>query len=90
MEKVMEKVKNKITKEELDVVQEQHNKLNLYLNRIGLMSAQHHALLHEISVVNKAIEENKAELEKKYGEVNINVETGEFTKIESDEDNKKD
>ena len=84
----MEKVENKITKEELDTVQEQHSKLNLCLNRIGLLSAQHHALLHELAGINKEIDDNKAELEGKYGEVSINVETGEFT--ESDEDNKKD
>jgi len=84
----MEKVENKITKEELDVVQEQHSKLNVCLNRIGLLSAQHHALLHELAGINKEIEDNKAKLESKYGEVSINVETGEFT--ESDEDNKKD
>ena len=86
----MEKVENKITKEELDTVQEQHNKLNLYLNRIGLSSAQHHALLHELSVVNKAVEDTKADLQSKYGEVNINIETGEFTKIEDNESNKED
>ena len=84
----MEKVENKITKEELDTVQEQHGKLNVCLNRIGLLSAQHHALLHELAGINKEIEDNKAKLESKYGEVSINVETGEFT--ESDEDNKKD
>lgn len=86
----MEKVENKITKEELDVVQEQHSKLNLCLNRIGLMSAQHHALLHELAGINKSIEDSKADLESKYGEVSINVETGEFTENEGDEDNKKD
>lgn len=87
MEKVMEKVENKITKEELKTVQEQHQKLNLCLNRIGLVSAQHHALLHELAGINKDIEDNKSALEGKYGEVSINVETGEFTK---DEDNKED
>jgi hypothetical protein len=47
-------------------------------------------LLHEVAGVNKEIEEFKVELEKEYGSVNINLETGEYSKIENDEADKKD
>jgi hypothetical protein len=40
--------------------------------------------------VNKDIEGLKVELEKEYGSVNINLETGEYTEIEKNEANKED
>ena len=60
-------------------------KLNNLLNQIGYVSAQKHGLLHEFGEVNKKVEDFKSVLEAEYGEVNINVETGEYTAIEKPE-----
>jgi len=75
---------NKISEEHLKTIQEQQTKLNNLLNQIGYVSAQKHGLLHEFGEVNKQTEEFKSVLEAEYGQVNINVETGEYTVIEED------
>jgi hypothetical protein len=75
---------NKITEEHLKTIQEQQTKLNNLLNQIGYVSAQKHGLLHEFGEVNKATEDFKSVLEAEYGQVNINVETGEFTPLETE------
>ena len=76
---------NKIKEEHLKTIQEQQTKLNNLLNQIGYVSAQKHGLLHEFGEVNKKVEDFKSILEAEYGEVNINVETGEYTAIEKPE-----
>ncbi len=80
----------KIKEEELKVIQKNQKKLNELVNNIGLLEAQKHGLLHEIAVVNKEIEENKDELQSEYGSININLEDGTYTKVESNEQDKKD
>jgi hypothetical protein len=75
---------NKISEEHLKTIQEQQAKLNNLLNQIGYVSAQKHGLLHEFGEVNKATEDFKSVLESEYGQVNINVETGEYTAIEEE------
>ena len=81
---------SKITDEQLQKLHKQQTALNSLLNKIGIVESQKHALLHEIAGVNQEVEEFKAELEKEYGSVNINLETGEYSKIEKDEADKKD
>ena len=73
---------NKIKEEELKTIREQQSKLNSLVNQIGMIESQKHAMLHEIASVNKDIEATKDELEKNYGAVNIDLETGEYTVIE--------
>ena len=77
---------NKISEEHLKTIQEQQTKLNNLLNQIGYVSAQKHGLLHEFGEVNKSVEDFKSVLEAEYGQVNINVETGEYTPIEKKEE----
>lgn len=81
---------SKITDEQLSKLQELQSKLNGLLNQIGVLEANKHALLHEMAGVNKDIEGLKVELEKEYGSVNINLETGEYTEIEKNEADKED
>jgi len=76
---------NKITDEQLEKIKEQQTLLNQTFNDIGVLSTQKHALLHKIAEINKEVEEQKHELEKQYGPININLETGEYTKIESED-----
>lgn len=81
---------SKIKDEQLSKLQDLQTKLNGLLNQIGILEANKHALLHEMAGVNKEVEEFKVELENEYGSININLETGEYSKIEKDEANKED
>ena len=76
----------KIKEEELKTIQEQQAKLNELLHNIGVLESQKHGLLHDIASVNKDIEEYKSVLEKEYGAINIDIETGTYTKIEEEEE----
>ena len=76
----------KITKEQLDKVVSQQSELSKVLNDIGALEANKHSLLHKIADVNKVIEQTKAELEKEYGAINIDLKTGEYTIIETEDD----
>lgn len=76
---------NKITAEELKTIKDQQAELGTVINQIGQIEANKHALLHKIAGINESIEETKKELETKYGSVNINLEDGSYTEIESEE-----
>ena len=76
----------KITEKELELIKTQQEKLKVVLNDIGILESQKHGLLHEIGNINSAIEEHKVELEKKYGDMQVNIENGEYTEIEKPEE----
>jgi hypothetical protein len=81
----------KIKEEELLLIQEQQKQLSELINNIGILETQKHGLLHDIAGVNKEIEDYKEVLEAEYGAINISVEDGTYTEIETDvEGNKKD
>lgn len=77
-------MENKITEEELKAIKEQSDATNKILQDIGFLSAQKHALLHELAAVNEKVEKNKQALNEKYGSININVEDGTYTEIEEE------
>ena len=77
---------NKITEEELKTIQDQQTKLNQIIHRTGILEAEKHGLLHEFGKINEEVEELKSKLEKKYGQININVEDGTYTDIEIEEE----
>ena len=74
----------KITEEQLNTANENQEKLIGLVNQIGVIETQKHALLHDVAEVNKTVEEFKAELEKEYGTVSIDLKTGEYTEIEDE------
>ena len=82
----------KIKEEELLLIQEQQKQLSELINNIGVLETQKHGLLHEIAGINKEVEDYKEILEKEYGQVNISLEDGTYTKIDKEdvESNKKD
>jgi len=80
----MEKVKT-ITDEQLVKIQEQQKQLRGLLTDIGFVEVQKHGLLHRQAELNQEIESFKAELEKQYGAVNIDIETGVYTEIKKEE-----
>ena len=81
MKKVKE-VANKISEEQLTKVRDQQQKLNEALRTLGVLDVQKQNLRNQIEEVSKEIEETKAELEKEYGQVNINLEDGTYSEIE--------
>jgi len=76
----MEVVKQ-ITQEQLETITKQQKDLNILFSNIGVLEAQKHALLHQVAEVNQASEEFKAELEKEYGAINIDLSDGSYTEI---------
>ena len=78
-------MENKITEEQLKTIQDHQNKTNNILHQLGYLESQKHGLLHELAGVNQDIEEFKNSLEKQYGAINIDIETGTYTKIEEEE-----
>ncbi len=75
----------KIKEEQLKKIQEQQGKVSKILNEVGYLEANKHGLLHELAEINKEVEEFKGELEKEYGQVNINLEDGSYTEIKEEE-----
>jgi len=84
MKKVKE-VANKISEEQLTTVRDQQQKLNEGLRTLGVLDVQKQNLRNQIEGVSKEIEETKAELEKEYGQVNINLEDGTYSEIEKED-----
>ena len=81
----------KIKEDELLLIQEQQKQLSELINNIGVLETQKHGLLHDIAGANKEIEDYKEVLEAEYGAINISVEDGTYTEIETDvEGNKED
>jgi hypothetical protein len=75
----------KIKEEQLKKIKEQQEKLAKILNEVGYLEANKHGLLHELAEVNKDVEDLKAELEKEYGQVNINLEDGSYEHLKKEE-----
>ena len=72
---------NKIKDEQLNKIKEQQQALTSTLHEIGYIEATKHGLLHKLAGINEDVESFKNQLEKEYGAVNINLETGEYTEI---------
>ncbi len=79
-------MENKITDEQLSTIQEHQNKTNNILHQVGYLESQKHGLLHELAGINQDVEEFKNSLEKEYGAINIDIETGTYTKIEEEKE----
>ena len=84
MKKVKE-VANKISEEQLTKVRDQQQKLNEALRTLGVLDVQKQNLRNQIEDVSKEIEATKLELEKDYGQVNINLEDGTYSEIEKED-----
>lgn len=81
----MSKKENKISEEELASLQDQEKKKSAILHDLGLLSTQSHSLQAMFSQVMKEQDALRAELEDKYGKINVNLNSGEFTEAEDGE-----
>ena len=78
-------VVRQITKEQLETITKHQKDLATLLSNIGLLETQKHSLLHQVADVNRSSEEFKAELEKQYGAINIDLSDGSYTEIEPEQ-----
>jgi len=80
----------KLKKKELDNLKALVEKMSTKQNEIGLNTINGHKLAHAFSQLEIELNTMKIGLEEIYGKCNINVETGDIEKIESNETNKED
>jgi len=71
----------KIKKEELELVNEQQNKLNELLKHLGILDVEKINTHSVIKKLSDEIQETKEQLEKTYGSVNIDLQTGKISEI---------
>jgi len=74
-----------LKKEELAKLQEAVTKVNQIKNEIGNIEVQKHELLHLAADASNSLFEVQKELEKVYGNVNVDISTGEITEQESND-----
>ncbi len=82
----MSDAKQMITKDQLEKIQGFQKELNKLLNEVGFLEAQKSAVLGKFGEENKKTEDFKKELEKEYGQVNIDLKDGSYTEIEKEDD----
>ena len=76
-----------LSKSELKVFKEQEQKKQAILHDLGVLATQSHTLSHMFAELAMKQEESKKDLEKKYGNIEVNLEDGTF-KLITDEKNK--
>ena len=77
---------SKLSETELKEAQAQETKKNAILHDLGLLQTQVHTLSHMFAELLQKQEANKRELEKKYGNISIDLNDGSF-KLIKDEKN---
>ena len=76
---------NKITDEQLKDVTAKQAQINDAIHRIGMFEVQKEGVKRMLEDVSKEMEEMKKALEEEYGQININLQNGEYTPIEKEE-----
>mgnify|MGYP001334801286 FL=1 len=66
----------KITKEQLNKMQNVVRAVNEGQQQLGILESQKHALLHEVMQLQGMINEIQKELQEEYGKVDININDG--------------
>jgi hypothetical protein len=80
----LNKMSNKITKEELEKVSTLKTKQDQAVFQIGVLESQKHSALHSLAEINQEVENNKKALEEKYGQVSINLQDGTYEEIKEE------
>jgi|TARA_R100000479_G_scaffold94233_2_gene46578 hypothetical protein len=75
---------SKITKEQLEKLQESQKKYAAIKHDLGQLEVQKHGLLHMWAVIQEEDNKFKQELEEEYGKININLEDGSYEEIKED------
>ena len=69
---------SKITKEELEQLQDQEKKKGAILRDLGILETQKHQLLHAFAIIQDEQDKLKVALEDAYGKINVNLEDGSY------------
>ena len=77
-EKVVDLKPTSITDEQLKTIQEIVAPINNIQTEIGRIESRKHMLCHQVTELQKSMQEEQVALEKQYGQVNINISTGEI------------
>ena len=77
----------KLSKSELKTFKDQEQQKQAILHDLGLLATQSHTLSHMFAELAMKQEQNKKELETKYGNIEVNLQDGTF-KLITDEKNK--
>jgi hypothetical protein len=75
---------SKISKEQLEKLQESQKKYAAIKHDLGQLEVQKHGLLHMWAVIQEEDNKFKQELEEEYGKININLEDGSYEEIKED------
>ena len=75
-EKVVDLKPTSISEEQLKTIQDLVSPINQAQMEMGRMETQKHMLLHQVTELQKSLQEEQAKLEAEYGKVNINIQTG--------------
>ena len=78
----------KVTDEQLETLQSLVNAINEGQKTLGGIEMQKHKLITEVDGLIKQLKQTQADLEEEYGNVTVNLTTGEIT--EEDADNPED
>ena len=85
MKKTEDKIKAMITEEQLKTVTDQQNELSNHFRNVGILETQKIGVLKQVEDISNKIEETKKELEKEYGQINIDLKDGSYTEIEKED-----
>ena len=75
---------SKITKEQLEKLQESQKKYAAIKHDLGQLEVQKHGLLHLWTGIQEEDNKFKQEVEEEYGKININLEDGPYEEIKED------
>ena len=76
---------SKITKEELEQLQDQEKKKGAILRDLGILETQKHQLLHAFAIIQDEQDKLKVALEDAYGKINVNLEDGSYELVPEEE-----
>jgi hypothetical protein len=77
---------SKIKEEQLKTLVEQKTATDELIINLGMLEAKKHELLHTFAQISGELEDTKKDLEEEYGKINIDLQTGIFTRAEDEQD----
>tara|TARA_R110002049_G_scaffold68407_1_gene177344 strand:+ start:614 stop:862 length:249 start_codon:yes stop_codon:yes gene_type:complete len=81
---------SKLKKEELSRAQELTSRYNESVQQIGLLHVAQQDVMANVSAMKLELDKLKKELQDSYGNVEVDLKTGEITEIPTDVEDKKD
>jgi hypothetical protein len=80
-----EEAKQMISEKQLKTIQELTSKQNEMVLQLGSFEVQKSAVLEQFKTNNKLVEDFKKELEEEFGQVQVDLKTGEISELPSDD-----